>query len=241
MKTGRRKSCLAVAKVIVLSVLAVFAVLFSGGCDGSVDFARAGAGTTVGIMGAGMAVELARDALLKGIKGIDKGQSSVSMHPSASSKLSEARKVAVLFEKPGELKMPSGGFMQGDQDVLQDSLTGLLMQMGYEVIGPDVLASAMKEDSSDRLQALKELGTELLIGGAVVSGIDHDMKMGIFMGRAKSHMKSVVDTTSLRITKCEDGQVIMTATVTYRKGKPAPDAAKDLAVIIQRARHGVIQ
>ena len=67
------------------------------------------------------------------------------------------------------------------------------------------------------------------------------MKMGVFLGSAKSHMKSVVDTASLRITKCEDGQVIMTATVKYKKGKSAPDAARDLAVIVERARHSMSQ
>ena len=131
--------------------------------------------------------------------------------------------------------------MQGDRDIVEDSLTGLLMQMGYEVISSEVLASATKEDSSNRLQALRELGTELLISGAVVSGMDHDMKMGLFLGSAKSHMKSVVDTASLRITTCQDGRVIMTATITYRKGKSAPDAARDLAAIIDRARHGMNQ
>jgi hypothetical protein len=97
----------------------------------------------------------------------------------------------------------------------------------------------MDEDSSSRLQALNGLGTQLLVSGAVVSGMDHDMKMGVFLGRAESHMKSVVDTASLRITRCEDGQVIMTATVTYKKGKSAPDVARDLAGIIERARHGM--
>jgi len=71
--------------------------------------------------------------------------------------------------------------------------------------------------------------------------MDHDMKMGLFLGSAKSHMKSVVDTASLRITTCQDGRVIMTATITYRKGKSAPDAARDLAAIIDRARHGTSQ
>jgi hypothetical protein len=240
MKTRIRKSCLVIARAGVLSVLALFLAL-SPGCESSGEFAEAGAGATVGMMGAGMAVEAARDLLLKGLEGVDKGRSSASMHPSLSTELSEAKKVAVLLEKPGEAKMPSGGFMQGDRDIVEDSLTGLMMQMGYEVIGSEVLTIAMKEDSSSRLQALNGLGAELLISGAVVSGMDHDMKMGMFLGRAESHMKSVVDTASLRITTCEDGRVIMTATITYKKGKPAPDAARDLAVIIERARHGMSQ
>jgi len=240
MRTRIRKSCLASARAGFFSVLALFFALFPG-CGSSGEYAEAGAGATVGMMGAGMAVEAARDLLLKGIEGVDKGKSNASMHPSLTSELSKAKKVAVLLGKPGEAKMPSGGFMQGDRDIVEDSLTGLLMQMGYEVIGSDILASATKEDSSNRLQALRELGTELLISGAVVSGMDHNMKMGIFLGRAKSHMKSVVDTASLRITTCQDGRVIMTATITYRKGKSAPDAARDLAAIIDRARHGMNQ
>lgn len=240
MKTSRNKRSWAAAKVIILGVFAPLLLLFAG-CDSAGDFAEAGAGTTVGFMGAGMAVEAARDLLLKGIEGVDKGKSSASMHPSLSGELSKAEKVAVLLGKPGEAKMPSGGFMQGDRDVMEDSLTGLLMQMGYEVISSDVLASVTKEDSSNRLQALRELGTELLISGAVVSGMDHKMKMGLFLGRTESHMKSVVNTASLRITTCQDGRVIMTATITYRKGKSAPDAARDLAAIIDRARHGMNQ
>jgi hypothetical protein len=240
MKTRIRKSCLLIARAGFLSVLALSLAL-SPGCESSGEFAEAGAGATVGVMGGGMAVEAARDLLLKNLEGVDKGRSSASTHPSLSTELSEAKKVAVLFEKPGEAKMPSGGFMQGDRDIVEDSLTGLMMQMGYEVIGSEVLASTMQEDSSDRLHALKDLGAELLISGAVVSGMDHDMKMGMFLGRAESHMKSVVDTASLRITTCEDGRVIMTATITYKKGKPAPDAARDLAVTIERARHGIVQ
>jgi hypothetical protein len=240
MKTSTSKSYLAAAKVSILGVLAPLLLLFAG-CDSAGEFAEAGAGATIGMMGAGMATELARDLLLKGIEGVDKGKSSASMHPSLSGELSKAKKVAVLLGRPGEIKMPSGSFMQGDRDIVEDSLTGLLMQMGYEVISSDVLASVTNEDSSNRLQALKELGTELLISGAVVSGMDHKMKMGIFLGRTESHMKSVVNTASLRITTCQDGRVIMTATITYRKGKSAPDAARDLAAIIQRARQGVGQ
>ena len=240
MKTSIRKSCLSAAKACVLSVLAFSFALFPG-CDTAGDFAEAGAGVTTGMMGAGMATELARDLLLKGLQGVDKGRSSASMHPSASAELSKAKKVAVLFGKPGEAKMPSGSFMQGDQDIVEDSLTGMLMQMGYEVVSSEVLAGATEEGSSDRLHALKDLGTELLISGAVVSGMDHNMKMGMFLGRAESHMKSVVDTASLRITTCEDARVIMTATITYRKGKPAPDAARDLSAIIDRACHGMSQ
>jgi hypothetical protein len=240
MKTSMKKSCLLATKVGVLNVLVLFSLVFSG-CEGTGDYAQAGAGATVGMMGAGMAMELARDVLLKGLEGVDKGRSSASMHPSLSAELSKAKKVAVLFEKPGEVKMPSGSFLHHDRDIVEDSLTGLLMQIGYEVVSSDVLAGAMKEDPSNRLQALKSLGVELLIGGAVVSGMDHDMKMGLFLGNVESHMKSVVDTASLRITTCEDGRVIMTATITYRKGKPAPDAARDLAGIIERARHGMSQ
>jgi len=240
MKTSIRKSCLTAAKACVLCVLAFSFALFPG-CDSSGEYAKAGAGATVGIMRAGMAVEDASNLLLKGLEGEDKGRTSISMHSSLSDELSKAKKVAVLFEKPGEVKMPSGGFMQGDRDIVEDSLTGLVMQMGYEVISSDVIASAMQEESSNRLHALKDLGTELLISGAVVSGMDHDMKMGMFLGRAESHMKSVVDTASLRITTCEDARVIMTATITYRKGKPAPDAARDLSAIIDRACHGMSQ
>jgi hypothetical protein len=196
MKTSIRKSCLAIARVGVLCVLSLSFTLFPG-CESSGEFAEAGAGATVGIMGAGMAVEAARDLLLKGLEGVDKGRSSASMHPSLSAELSKAKKVAVLFEKPGEAKMPSGSFMQGDRGIVEDSLTGLLMQMGYEVIGSEVLASAMQEDSSNRLQTLKDLGTQLLISGAVVSGMDHDMKMGIFLGRAESHMKSWIRQASV--------------------------------------------
>lgn len=71
--------------------------------------------------------------------------------------------------------------------------------------------------------------------------MNHDMKMALFLGRAKSHIKSVVDTASLWTTTCEDGHVIMTATITYRKGKSEPDVARDLAAIIDRARHGMNQ
>ncbi len=240
MKTSTSKSYLAATKVSILGVFAPLFLLFAG-CNSAGEFAEAGAGVTVGMMGAGMVTELARDVLLKGIEGVDKGRSSATMHPSLSGELSEAKKVAVLLGRPGELKMPSGSFMEGDRDIVEDSLTGQLMQMGYEVISTEVLAGATKEDSLSRLQALRELGTELLISGAVVSGMDHDMKMGLFLGSAKSHMKSVVDTASLRITTCQDARVIMTATITYRKGKSAPDAARDLAAIINRARHGISQ
>ena len=240
MKTSASKHGWAAAKVSIMGVFTPLLLLF-GGCDSAGEFAEAGAGATIGMMGAGMATELARDLLLKGIKGVDKGKSSASMHPSLFGELSKAKKVAVLLGRPGELKMPSGSFMGGDRHIVEDSLTGLLMQMGYEVISTEVLASATKEDSSNRLQALRELGTELLISGAVVSGMDHDMKMGLFLGSAKSHMKSVVDTASLRITTCQDARVIMTATITYSKGKSAPDAARDLAGIINRARHGISQ
>lgn len=240
MKMSTKKSYLAAARVSILGVFAPLLLLFAG-CDSAGEFAEAGAGATVGMMGAGMATELARDLLLKGIEGVDKGKSNASMHPSLSGELSKAEKVAVLLGKPGEAKMPSGGFMQGNRDIVEDSLTGLLMQMGYEVISSEVLASATKEDSSNRLQVLRELGTELLISGAVVSGMDHKMKMGLFLGRTESHMKSVVNTASLRITTCQEGRVIMTATITYRKGKSAPDAARDLAAIIDRARHGMNQ
>ncbi|MBW2036827.1 MAG: hypothetical protein JRI41_05030 [Deltaproteobacteria bacterium] len=240
MRTNRNKRSWETAKVIVLGVFAPLLMLFAG-CDSAGDFAEAGAGATVGMMGAGMAVETAREVLLKGIEGVDRGRSNVSMHPSLSGELSKAEKVAVLLSRPGELKMPSGGFMGGDRDIVEDSLIGLLMQMGYEVISSEALASVTNEASSNRLQALRELGTDLLISGAVVSGMDHKMKMGVFLGRTESQMKSVVNTASLRITTCQDGRVIMTATITYRKGKSAPDAARDLAAIIDRARHNISQ
>ena len=98
MKTNVRKSCFVVARICVLDALAVCFMLLPG-CTTAGDFAEAGAGATVGIMGAGMATELARDLLFKGLEGVDKGRSNASIHPSLPEELAEARKVAVLFGK----------------------------------------------------------------------------------------------------------------------------------------------
>ena len=70
MKTSISKHCWAAAKVSILGTFVPLLLLFAG-CDSAGEFAKAGAGTTVGIMGAGMATELARDLLLKGIEGVD--------------------------------------------------------------------------------------------------------------------------------------------------------------------------
>jgi len=240
MKSNKAKNSFTIMRVGILSLLMPSLVCFTG-CGTFGDSAMGGAGATVGIMGAGMGVELARDVLLKGIKGVDKGQSSVSLHPSASAELSKAKKIAVLLQEPGEFKMPSGTFMGGSQDILEDSLAGQLMQIGYDVIGSDALASTTTEDSASRLQVLKEQGVELLVSGSVASGMAHEMKMGVFLGRSEMQMRSVINQASVRITTCEESRLIMTATVTYKKGKSAPDVAKDLAVIIDRARHSISQ
>ena len=240
MKSNKPKNSFAIVRVGTLALLMPSLVCFIG-CGTFGDFAVGGAGATVGIIGAGMGVELARDVLLKGIEGVDEGQSSVSIHPSASAELSKAKKIAVLLEKPGEFKMPSDIIMGGTKDVLEDSLAGQLMQMGYDVIGSDALASATTQDSASRLKVLKEQGVGLLVSGSVASGMAHEMKMGVFFGRSETQMRSVINQASVRITTCEEGRLIMTATVTYKKGKSTTDVAKDLVVIIDRVRHGISQ
>ncbi len=87
MKISIRKHCWAAAKISILGTFVPLLLLFAG-CDSTGEFAKAGAGATVGIMGAGMAVEATRDLLLKGIEGVDKGKSNASMLPSLTSELS---------------------------------------------------------------------------------------------------------------------------------------------------------
>lgn len=221
----------------------ILASLFLIGCGTAGKVAGYGAAGTAGVMGAGMAIEWARDTLLSAIEGVDKNQTFMNTIPETSFELSRAKKVAVLFVTPGSSKIPMP--WGGGESVLQDSLSGFIMQMGYDVVPSDAFdttttamatSNEIKQDSTSIIETAKKLGVELIVSGSLVSSMDHDMNIGIFSGRSKSHIKSIINAASIRITSCKENRIILSGTVTYKKGKPAADVAKDLSIILQRAR-----
>lgn len=243
---------------------------FVGGCGTFTDTMSAGAGGTIGIMGAGMGMEAIRELLLRGIEGVDKGQSMASMQPTAPAELSKAKKVAVQISGQGMTAVMQAA-QGGEGAVLDDALSGYLMQMGYEVASKeatgsgdpmeDMMRKAMKstqtmqpsapgqtpqvpqppEEDKTQPAKLKEKGIDLLISGSVASSMSHDMKMGVFLGKTESQMRWIINSASLRVTTCADEKLIMIAVVSYKKGKTAQQVAADLANIINRARTGIAQ
>jgi hypothetical protein len=219
-----------------------------------------GAGATVGVMGAGMGMEAIRELLLKGIEGVDKAQSVASMEPCAPSELSQCRKVAVQISNQAmEDLMGATPFGGGAAGVLDDALSGYLMQMGYEVASKDVAGSpdvvqemvraaagsattmqagAATEDQDDhsRMAELREKGVNLLIGGSVSSSLKTKMKTRLFLGSDEMEMQTLISCASIRVTSVSDEKLILIATVTYKKGKTPQQVAQDLASIICKAR-----
>ena len=254
-----------------LSILVMSAALFSG-CSTFTDTMSGGAGATVGVMGAGMGMEAARELLFRGIEGIDKGQSIASMQPAAPSELAKAKRIAVQISSQGMAGavMRDSPFGSGSVAVLDDALSVYLMQMGYEVASKDtegsgdpmqdMMRTAMQpgaitqpgaekstqpsittQQDANRMAKLRDKGVNLLISGAVSSSIKHNMKMGMFLGRTEMEMQTVISSASIRITSVSDEKLILTAMVTYKKGKTPQQVAADLSNIISRARNSVTQ
>lgn len=209
------------------------ATLLQTGCKFG-DAFKYGAGGAIGFGLGGAATDVAIDAIAKVLKGTDKAKTSFTVASGASEELAQAKIVALALD-PSALAEEEH-IAADTSRIVEAGLSQKLMNMGYLVIGREALGVERSERTP--LELARDYKADLLVSGSVSRSVGADAgSRGWLLRKTKIEFETLVNSAVVHVTSCVSGIQIVNGTISYKKGKPAADAAADLAQVLQAARN----